>query len=79
MGEAVDGTAVTTDDNIVTSYANESASDATLNKSVIVNTPSPPILLSQFTPQAPGTRHDYTAMDDQFNQLKKQAATSKQL
>ena len=76
MGEAVDRTAVTTDDNNGTSYANESASDATPNKLAIVNTPSPPILLSWFTPHPLGTR--YIAMDDKFIQPTNQAIAPRQ-
>ena len=39
---------------------------------------SPPIFLSQYTPQLPGTCHDYTAMDSEFARLRQQAAASKQ-
>ena len=63
--------------NNVNSCSVDTTSDASLNKPV-VHIPTPPILLSQFTPHPPGTRHDYTAMDEKFNQMKKQAAASKQ-
>ena len=57
--------------------AGPAALPAEATTSTNYSTISPPILLSKMKPQPPGTRHDYVAMSQEADRLRKEAATSR--